>query len=141
MRALTLYQPWSWSICRGPKRIENRKWRPPISAIHTWIAIHAGKRYDTGDAFELIRELAIPPSPSAAVRGAIEGVAFLADVITDINELPEDQQRWFCGPIGWVLGDVFALPEPVPCRGSLGLWRVPDDVEDAVRAQLPERVL
>jgi hypothetical protein len=30
------------------------------------------------------------------------------------------------------------LPEPVPCRGMLGLWRLPEDVEKAVRAQLGE---
>ena len=28
------------------------------------------------------------------------------------------------------------LNKPVPCRGSLGLWRLPEDVEAAVRAQL-----
>lgn len=28
------------------------------------------------------------------------------------------------------------LPEPVPCRGSLGLWRLPDEVEARVRRQL-----
>ncbi len=32
------------------------------------------------------------------------------------------------------------LAEPVPCRGALGLWRVPDDVESAVRAQLEARM-
>ena len=30
----------------------------------------------------------------------------------------------------------FVLPEPVPCRGALGLWRLPDDVEQAVLVQL-----
>jgi len=34
------------------------------------------------------------------------------------------------------LSDVRPLPEPVPCRGMLGLWRLPADVEKAVRAQL-----
>jgi len=36
------------------------------------------------------------------------------------------------------LADVRPLPEPVPCRGMLGLWRLPDDVEKAVREQLSE---
>lgn len=31
-----------------------------------------------------------------------------------------------------VLRDVVRLREPVPCRGMLGLWRVPGDVRDAV---------
>ena len=47
--------------------------------------------------------------------------------------------RWarpFCWH--WQLADVRPLPEPVPCKGDLGLWRLPEDVEKAVRAQLSE---
>lgn len=47
-----------------------------------------------------------------------------------------DQHRWFFGPIGYVLRDAIALPEPVPCRGWQGFWTLPDDVEATVRAQL-----
>lgn len=36
----------------------------------------------------------------------------------------------------WELTGVRPLPEPVPCRGMLGLWRLPDDAEKAVREQL-----
>jgi hypothetical protein len=41
-------------------------------------------------------------------------------------------------PWHWELADVRALPEPVPCRGKLSLWRLPADAENAVRAQLEE---
>lgn len=33
------------------------------------------------------------------------------------------------GRYAWLLADVRALPEPIPCRGALGLWDVPPDVE------------
>ena len=36
------------------------------------------------------------------------------------------------------LADVRPLPEPVPAKGALGLWRLPEDVEKAVREQLSE---
>lgn len=39
--------------------------------------------------------------------------------------------RW-----GWVLTDVRRLPDPVPCRGALGLWTVPVDVAARLAAQL-----
>lgn len=39
---------------------------------------------------------------------------------------------WAFGPWAWLLGDVRQLPAPVPCKGALGLWRVPADVEAAV---------
>ena len=31
---------------------------------------------------------------------------------------------------------ITALREPVPCKGALGFWRLPEGVEKAVRAQL-----
>ena len=36
----------------------------------------------------------------------------------------------------WQLADVRPLAKPVPCKGALGLWKVPDDIESAIRAQL-----
>jgi len=36
----------------------------------------------------------------------------------------------------WVLESVRPLAAPVPCRGRLSLWRLPEDTEDAVRAQM-----
>jgi len=40
------------------------------------------------------------------------------------------------GRFGWLLADIKALPEPIPCKGSLGLWDVPADVLAAVDVQL-----
>jgi hypothetical protein len=37
------------------------------------------------------------------------------------------------------LAGVRPLAEPVPCKGALGLWRLPEDVEKAVREQLEAR--
>jgi hypothetical protein len=36
----------------------------------------------------------------------------------------------------WQLADVHPLRDPVPARGMLGLWTVPEDAERAVREQL-----
>lgn len=47
-----------------------------------------------------------------------------------------DQARWFFGSIGYVLRDVVALREPVPCRGWQGFWTLEADVEAKVREQL-----
>lgn len=46
LKALTLWRPYSDAIAKGPKRVENRSWRPPDSQIGRFIAIHAGKRYE-----------------------------------------------------------------------------------------------
>jgi hypothetical protein len=34
-----------------------------------------------------------------------------------------DSPWYIPGEIGWVLRDVRTLPEPVPCRGALSLWK------------------
>ena len=47
----------------------------------------------------------------------------------------ESESPWFGGPVGWVLSDIIVLPEPVPCRGAQGLWDIPDDVLEKMRAQ------
>ncbi len=56
--------------------------------------------------------------------------------MVDVYGVPADQRKWWAGPVGWVLVDVYALVEPVPCRGFQGFWTLPPDVEAAVRAQL-----
>lgn len=76
------------------------------------------------------------------ITSAVIGVATVVDLIdpeshgTCPSELPADQRIWFFGPIGYVLRDVVALPQPVPCRGYQGFWTLPQDVERDVRVQL-----
>lgn len=40
------------------------------------------------------------------------------------------------GRFAWLLTDIRALAAPIPCRGALGLWSVPADVERQIEAQL-----
>lgn len=49
-----------------------------------------------------------------------------------------DHLRWFFGPVVYVLTDIVALRKPVPCRGMLGFWRVPEDKRADVYTQLRE---
>lgn len=41
--------------------------------------------------------------------------------------------RWWHGGYALVIADVVALPDPVPCKGRLGVWRVPADVAARLR--------
>lgn len=139
MKALTLWQPWSWAVAYAGKRIENRDWRPPADIIGQRIAIHAGKTLDQGALGKLrwaLREsgLAIP-SDEAFARGAIEAVAVVAGWIAKAPK-SEEQARWFTGPCGWVLTNVVPLAAPVPCPGARKLWEIPAAVEAEVQRQL-----
>ena len=46
------------------------------------------------------------------------------------------EERRRRGLLGLVLDDVRALPEIVPCKGALGFWEVPPDVQALVDEQL-----
>lgn len=154
MRAITLWQPWAALVAHGIKRIENRPWAPWPAAIESGdqLAIHAGLRDRPGawDVDALAAELRRLPPGATGVRGAIVAVVTLADVVetgpvsaaaremADIPGIPDDQQHFAFGPWCWLLRNARPLTRPEPCRGALGLWRVPEDVERAVRAQLGE---
>lgn len=125
---LTLQQPWAWAICEAGKRIENRRWKPWCPK-GTYLAIHAGKGWDKQGAAWLISQMAGAldvPTQAEAAQGIV-AVARLGEVVQD------SQDEWFMGPFGWRLHDVEVLPQPVPCRGAQGLWKLPEDVRLAVR--------
>lgn len=163
MKALTLHRPWPWAICSPAipaelrKPVENRGWAPPAWLIGQRLALHAGKTWDEESA-EDMRDgayggrLACPPAAEhpvgvvavVTVRGwlAAEGLFVGRRRLIRWRGLDESeafalaQSPWFCGPIGWVPGDVRALDEAVPCKGAQGLWDLPADVEARVLAQI-----
>ena len=133
MKALTVKQPWAWAIACGAKDIENRTWNTNHLGR---LAIHAAARDDHASAFARIYELT-----GAYVlrtdRSAVVAVVDVAGVCTE-------QDGCACGPWAipdqhhWRLINARALPNPVSCKGRLGLWNLPADVEAAVLEQLAE---
>ena len=144
MRALSIQQPWAAAIAYGTKRAENRTWTVPRWVTGHAIAIHASKKPDisarppAGEAWPMERKMHL---------GAVIAIAKVAgchhsdECMLPASAVPPGV-RAGCSP--WAvrgqfhieLADVHALAEPVPCKGALGLWRLPEDVEKAVRAQL-----
>ena len=150
LRALSIRQPWAWAIATQEKDVENRSWQTHYRGL---IAVHASRRLDedavipapaAAEALQVLRAevtLAHRLTPSAEHMrlGRIVAVA----EITGCHEDGECEREWgFCSPWAqrfqwhWQLSGVRPLAEPVPCKGALGLWRVPDDIESAIRAQL-----
>ena len=82
-------------------------------------------------------------APEIAVRGAVVAVATIRGCHLDAACRNATTGRvGFCSPwavrdqFHWQLTKVRTLRTPVSCRGALGLWTLPDDVEAAVRAQI-----
>lgn len=125
MKALSIKQPWAWLIAAGHKDIENRTWQPSSGLDGQRIVIHASKLVDQLDHFhanELCRRLGITSLGEPLAYGAAIGTARVVGVYTD------HQSPWFFGPFGIELADAWLWPEPVPCKGRLGLWEFPDEL-------------
>lgn len=151
LRALTVRQPWSHMIAHCGKNVENRGRQTRYRGL---LAVHAGarSRWDSsGEQSPLVREAWREYGHLAAHLdrdspwidfGAVIAVADLYGC----HEWPDagscnGRGRPPCSPWAsldqwhWQLRNVRRI-KPVPCRGALGLWRLPEDVEKAVRAQL-----
>ena len=135
MKALTLWRPWSDAIVHGPKRVENRTWVPPERLLGSYIALHAGKRYELGswpvvDGYEMPESEDSPMGIVGVARlvGALElrgekRLSYAALMLPDIDAgavarrlWTLDEDPWWAGPVGWLLDKVTAI-EPVSCRG------------------------
>jgi len=126
VKALSIRQPWAELILQGRKTIELRTWQTHYRGR---IAIHAS---------QTVREeacVAYGLDPARVVRGALVGMVELAGI------LPLDERGWetlrdqhlslrdFPGPMfGWRLEDPQRLPQPIPMRGRMSLFNVPDEV-------------
>jgi hypothetical protein len=161
IRALTVQQPFAWAIAYAGKDVENRPWRTAwrgLVAIHAGLDMHPGHfpaRTDEGLAAaraldklggrnnvwnprHLVKTSLGPVHHPGLALGAVIAVAVIAGCHHESTEQPANS----CSPWGmpgqfhWQLARVRPLAEPVPCRGRQRLWRLPGDVEKAVRAQL-----
>lgn len=165
MRALSLTQPWATLVAIGAKTIETRSfqrsYRGPL-AIHAASGLGpvGGKRGLTelflSQPFYSTLTSAGYLGISLLPLGAIVAVCDLKTVLK-INELAEGRRvlmHWNCateplpdepelsfgnyapGRYAWLLANIRALPEPVPCRGALGLW----DLDAATLAAVEEQL-
>ncbi len=129
-----MQQPWAWAIIHGGKLIENRtanwSYRGPL-------AIHAGQRYsDRGWNHELIHDTYIDADYPTLDLGAIIGLVDLVDVHPDAgccrpwgeSSYTEGGGRTRRLVTHLVLTNPRALPDPIPCKGALGLWTPPADI-------------
>jgi hypothetical protein len=151
MKVLTLTQPYANLVAIGAKRIETRSWetlyRGPL-AIHAGKGLRpvGGKQglmeLCRSEPFRSVLLAAGYLGTPALPLGAIVATCELVDCRRIPAILPDawgyltpdradewqltDQERAFGdytpGRFAWLLSNVRALPEPVPCKGALGLW-------------------
>ena len=134
MRALTIRQPWAWAIANGFKDIENRSWRPRLDPGDV-LAIHAAAAAPAWDDVQRVTDLVGRRArvPEEFDCGCVVATARF------VRAVEASRSKWFGGPVGWVLDRVKPLRRPVGCKGQLGLWTMPAQVERAVAQQTGTR--
>ncbi len=115
VKALSIKQPYPHHIFHDGKDVENRDW--PTKG-RGWFIVHAG-----------VSKSECAPSQYNLPRGGVVGVARIVDCVTEMDS------DWFFGRYGFVLRDAMPLPL-IPCRGQLGFFALPDDVNALVAAAL-----
>jgi hypothetical protein len=115
VKALSIKQPYPHHIFHDGKDVENRDW--PTKG-RGWFIVHAG-----------VSKSECAPSQYDLPRGGVVGVARIVDCVTEMDS------DWFFGRYGFVLRDAMPLPL-IPCRGQLGFFALPDDVNALVAAAL-----
>jgi hypothetical protein len=155
-------QPWAFAWLHG-KPVENRT-RYMAHRGPLWLHAGARSRWDPYGAasplvqrawFDYLRsdpQLQGTPLTSAAIALTQDNALMPFGAVTALAEVTgchpsyHCQERGGCSP--WAVAGQFhieftvshVLAEPVECRGALGLWRLPDDVDGAARRQLPVAV-
>jgi len=133
MKAISLTQPWATLVAMGAKEIETRSWS---TAYRGRLAVHAAKGlklvggkdglltlcmqspfrealHDAGDVLPLGAVIA------TAELYDIRATSYIADAISRRELAFGDYSG---GRYAWLLRNVELLPEPVQCKGALGLW-------------------
>jgi hypothetical protein len=153
---LSLRAPWSTLVVtplvsdptRPVKRIENRTWQPPAGFRgRLWIHASSGSvdldswtdhfdlDEDHGDGPVTLDDGTELPALRDLPRGALVGSVEVYDCV-QVGMLPRalknDPDAF--GSWCWLLRDPVLFRQPVPCKGALRLWEVPDEVRPAVRA-------
>ncbi|MFA6168633.1 MAG: hypothetical protein WC700_18570 [Gemmatimonadaceae bacterium] len=137
MKAITVRQPWVWAMQFAGKDVENRSWKCPPAMFGTRVAIHASKywsravmRNDVKFVGTLARRIISLPSIYVTLQCSLGCVCGTAEIV------PLDETSpWWMGEYGFGLRNMMWLPKPIPCRGALRFWRVPDDVLSQIVAQ------
>lgn len=138
MIAISIQQPWAYCITSGTKRVENRTW---LGKHRGLLLIHASKTYQNGVEHPIHAD-----SPEIdivgmrrAPRGAIVGIYRMLDCIKPGEDarLPADQRIWADpGQFKFLLDEVREFIIPIPYKGALGFFSVPDSVVHDALADL-----
>lgn len=124
MKCISIRQPWAQLIIDGHKNIENRKWKTNFRGR---ILVHASLTIDQIAVKENLNYLSRSPFfTTGCILGSIE----IIGIITETT-LSDKYRLWFEGPFGWVLENPVRFIKPIPYKGQLSIFEVPENINYA----------
>lgn len=141
IRGFSLTQPWAQLVVLGQKEFETRSWQTNYRGL---LAIHASKGFpgwvkrlcQTDPMFaSVLGTYWVKPLPLGAIVGTAGLVAcrtICADSVLEFGLIRKEREfgDWSAGRYAWKLENPTVLSEPIPCKGSLGLWGLPPEIEE-----------
>jgi ASCH domain len=137
MKGLSVRAPWWWFILHGGKNIENRDW--PTNFRGT-VYLHASKWFgveeiceDFAEAYSIYKNAGWvnPNHPFVSTNVLKEGRGCIVGKIDIVDCVSSSSSPWFFGKYGFVLANPVVFPKPIPFRGALRFFEVPEGIEAA----------
>jgi hypothetical protein len=128
MKTLSIIMPWPLLIMNYGKDVENRSWKTDYRGR---ILVHVSKkpRPDYRDIFNNVFFPNLTEGEWGEINrewcGCIIGSVELADCVQNFKSPWAESGMWH-----WVLRDPVLLENPVPVRGSLGLWEYTGTIKE-----------
>jgi hypothetical protein len=137
MKALSVRAPWWWFILHAGKDIENRDW--PTNFRGT-VYLHASKWFSLESVAD-DSEIAVQcyhaaecklDTPDVTFRQMKEAGGCIVGKVDIVDCVRKNESPWFSGDYGFVLANPVAFAQPIPCKGMLGIFALPSDVQAAI---------
>lgn len=140
LNAFTCSGAYAVLIMSGLKRVENRSVLPVPARGRC--AMSVSKKFCRAEYDNLVAWLAEHCHPAAVARlltwdevkawpGCLVGTMDYAATnrIPDAGALAVECRIWDEGYANWwILSNIRRLPAPIPCRGNVGMWRLPSSL-------------
>lgn len=122
MKCISLKQPWAWAIFHG-KDVENRVWSTKYRGD---LLIHASLKFDHhGYAWLLMRQGLL----NCDIRHPdLYPAGFIIGKVTMTGCVVHSSSPWFFGPYGFTFTNPVLFKDPIPYRGKLKIFDVPDEI-------------
>jgi hypothetical protein len=127
MKALSVRAPWWWAIMHG-KPVENRDWPTKFRGL-VWL--HASKHWSRREIEDDLEDIEYMAEKDGLIlpkvnldymldsAGCLVGSVLITDCVTSHSS------AFFVGEYGFVLENPVPLATPIPLKGALGFFDVP----------------